>query len=459
MSSKKQFDYIEDKIKQAAENNQPPFDDGAWKLMEAKLDKEEKKRRPLFWWFVLPLLIVGAWAGYEIMRPSEKNTIVSTVNTSSQASEPKLSQEATNNTGEKTIVPVASETTNKDNKAVVENPPETDVKQTNNNLTSKQNNNENYIDDKNATTLNKTVSKSKISGNRRGKLNSRISNGEAGEDEVLNKKEEPAGLEAPENNDIDQNKPADKNEVVNNNPASNKIPADKKEAAEPSIVKKDDKTTSTVEKDVKAKEQAKEKNKGKNKGFYVLATGGADAGSTRFLLYKNSNTTPKYGAGVGYQFNKRWSVQTGFYAVNKKYVARPADYTIKPGSPMGAYPLEKINASNVIYEIPLFVRYNIISKQSFSLYAMAGASSYIMKKESYDCFYRYYNTMYEHIWQYKGNKHLFSTAILSFGIEKSIASKFSVLLEPSFAVPLSGVGDGKIKLYSTALQAGVKYSF
>jgi hypothetical protein len=91
------------------------------------------------------------------------------------------------------------------------------------------------------------------------------------------------------------------------------------------------------------------------------------------------------------------------------------------------------------------------------LYATAGAASYIMKKEKYDCTYRYYNNIYEYEWNYSGNKHLFSTALFSVGIEKPVSSKFSLLLEPSLSIPLSGVGDGKMKIYSSSALLGIKY--
>jgi len=138
-------------------------------------------------------------------------------------------------------------------------------------------------------------------------------------------------------------------------------------------------------------------------------------------------------------------------------VAGPKDYTIKAGSPMAAYEIDKIKASCLVYEIPLTVKYDIISKPSVIFYATAGMSSYILKKEKYDCFYQYYNMPYEQEWQYSGNKHLFSMANFSIGIEKKLSSQFSLLAEPSFSVPVSGIGDGKVKLYSTALQFGLKY--
>jgi hypothetical protein len=71
MSSKKQFDHIEEKIKEAADNYQPAFDAAAWKAMEAKLDGDKKKRRPIFWWFVLPLILVGALGIYYLVDKNE----------------------------------------------------------------------------------------------------------------------------------------------------------------------------------------------------------------------------------------------------------------------------------------------------------------------------------------------------------------------------------------------------
>ena len=41
---KKQFDYIEDRIREAAENSEPAFDEYAWTRMEARLDKENNKK-------------------------------------------------------------------------------------------------------------------------------------------------------------------------------------------------------------------------------------------------------------------------------------------------------------------------------------------------------------------------------------------------------------------------------
>jgi len=59
---------------------------------------------------------------------------------------------------------------------------------------------------------------------------------------------------------------------------------------------------------------------------------------------------------------------------------------------------------------------------------------------------------------YTGNKTFLSQFNLSAGVEKSITPSLSLLVEPSLALPLAGVGEGSVKLYSTALQFGIKYN-
>ena len=63
--SKKQFDNIEDKIREAADNNQPAFNDAAWGKMALLLDKDSRRKRPvLLLWLVPLLLVLTAGGGY-----------------------------------------------------------------------------------------------------------------------------------------------------------------------------------------------------------------------------------------------------------------------------------------------------------------------------------------------------------------------------------------------------------
>jgi hypothetical protein len=448
MSSKKQFDHIEEKIKQAAENNLPPFDENGWQLMEAKLDKENKKRRPFLWWFVLPLLLAGAWGGYQLLKPSDK------IIAKKEVVKKEINKEEDKTISNLNSEKIAMVEENKDKNAVevTNDSKKVSSETTQNEKSNKLNTASNKsVRDKTNDEKKQLVHPAKIKGANKGKIISNVSGGATGD--VVAGKEDAGNVEYSivRADDNTANKPV--NDAANIG-ANDKPAADEnKPVAEQ---KADDKKTLAVKEEVK-QEKKKEKDKKSNKGFYILATGGTDAGSTGLFSYSNSSITPKYGIGVGYQFNNRLSVQTGIYASNKKYVAGKDDYTAKP-DPYWQY-LTKVKAACLIYEIPLTLKVDLIKKPSFTFYGTIGSSFYIMKTEDYNYVYEYYGEEHEYAWEYTGHKHLFSTLNFSIGIEKKLSNKFSLLAEPSFGIPLKGVGDGKMKLYSSALQAGIKYRF
>ncbi len=471
MNSKKPVEHIEDKIKQAAENYQPPFDEKAWKAMEAKLDGDDKKRRPLLWWFVLPLLLAG---GYGIYTLSNKQDVKKATVAESKVI-PGKQQENVPVDGDKqsgsTTAAINASTTNTtaqaDNENAVNKP---------NNTTGVPEpsviNNFNNNDQPGTSTADKKPVKSndiatgaplakegKINYKKNGKLHATSSGGQV---DIAEESKTTIAEEGSATNNINKEVTKPVETVTKEKEAIATI-------QKPGLVKQDDKKENKEEsgkkivdnkKEQKPVEAKQEKQKGKNQGgFYAQLTGGTDAGSMHLFSFDNSSITGKFGLGLGYKFGKRFSVQTGFYITNKKYRAVGADYKIKAGSPMGMYPIEKIKAASLVYEVPLAIKYDIISKPSFILFGTAGVSSYIMQKEKYNCFYDYYGTTYENEWDYTGNKHFFSTAVFSFGIEKKLSGNLFLLAEPSFSIPLSGVGDGKMKIYSSSLQAGVKYYF
>jgi hypothetical protein len=77
--------------------------------------------------------------------------------------------------------------------------------------------------------------------------------------------------------------------------------------------------------------------------------------------------------------------------------------------------LTKVDASCLVYDIPLTLRYTISQKPTTGFYATAGISSYIMKQEDYKYYYIRYNMPHEASKTYTGNKDLFSVLNLSAG--------------------------------------------
>jgi hypothetical protein len=84
-----------------------------------------------------------------------------------------------------------------------------------------------------------------------------------------------------------------------------------------------------------------------------------------------------------------------------------------------------------------------------------------MKKETYNYYYKYTagGPTVQRKWTIKDeNKHYFSVLTLSGGYQKNIGKAFSILVEPYFKIPLSGVGFGKVKLNSGGIVFSVGIS-
>ncbi len=458
MSKEEQFEHIENKIKEAIQNNQPAFDEEAWVKMEALLDKKEKKPRPFFWiWFLFPLLLAGAGALYFFTNNKKTNN--------------KSAENISHILNEKSIEPTLEKTGLVKEKTVVENiPPLSAQKNTvqpssNSGLAKEIKNEERALSEKKYEQFKKTTSGNKL--NRQAKINNvkrvttasrtatGISNAEIAqyndEEKISNTGVENAKLKTLESVLPNGAAIAQKN-IVNNNQVS-----DVKNNNDSALVTARNDRKPVVDIITPVKKSKDISALKKSSSFYFLGSLGADIGSVKLFSFSNSSLGVKYGVGVGYQLNKKLSVQTGFYAGKKKYTAGPNDYHPKEHSYWSYVTITKVNAECMIYEIPVTLRYNLLQKSSLTYYTTIGLSSYLMKEEDYNYYYIRYNVPAEKYYTYTGNKHLFSTLSFSGGIEKKISNVLSLQLEPSVSLPLSGVGDGEVKLFSTAIMLGIKY--
>lgn len=216
----------------------------------------------------------------------------------------------------------------------------------------------------------------------------------------------------------------------------------------------DEKEIEKIVDSVIARSVSDRKPKNRISRFYVIITGGAEASGVK--LFASDKITGRAGLAAGYQLNKNISVQTGFFISNKKYVAGKNDYKAKAGSYWGMVDIKSINADCKVYEILLQLRYDFTAGKKLNLFATAGLSSYIMKKEDYYFYYDRYGAAHEAEAYYTGNKSIFSVLRFSAGVEKKISKNFSAFVSPGIAIPLAGVGEGEVKLYSTDLMIGLK---
>ena len=423
--SEKQFDHIENRIREAAENSVPDYDEHAWELMEDRLNKEDNKK-PLFLLWVIALLLVSITAGgiyFWIGNGNEKFA------------------------AEKEQQGTAQSLTNQDNIKNVSIAPDSNLIAPGSSKSRQdQLNNLGTIIAGRPPSFSKHTNTTSSQINNRKKILGVVRNGKLSSETIV-----------PE---IDTDK-----ELVIDTQFETLIPFEKEERTEKVKITNDIKNDSLQTVDSKvlnankdsASSKPVKKNIRKSSRFYLLAALGADAGSVKLMSFKNNEITPKYGIGIGYQISKRFSVQTGFYASWKKYIAGPGDYNYKAGSYWSTVKMIKVDASCLVYDIPLTIRYDLIQRPSTTYFATAGLSSFIMKKEEYNYHYTRNNMYYQSQKSYTGNKAFVSVFNLSAGIEKSITPALSLLAEPSVSIPLAGIGEGYVKLYSTALQFAIKY--
>jgi len=169
----------------------------------------------------------------------------------------------------------------------------------------------------------------------------------------------------------------------------------------------------------------------------------------------------KLASGVGAGYTRgRFTLRSGFYTVRKVYNAY-ADSYHAPSAFYARYPyLQEVNADCRVYEIPVLLSYNFGKGTRRNWFASTGLSSYLMKRETYNYFYKYTATSpvtnRERTIR-NDNQHYFSVLTFSGGYQKAISKKVSIIAEPYIKVPVTGIGFGKVKLNSTGVMFSVTY--
>jgi len=425
------FEETNKKIVEAAENHHPAYHEKAWEKMNLLLDKhmpeEKKKRRGAF--LLLFLLVAGGAIGY-------------------------IAFTGTGNINNKENIAVDNNTTQPANKVSETNktvlPQTTTPVQNNNELTPTENN---TLTVKPLSIVSLPVSTNKKPSNAGQSLLVKSSRPTRVKEDQPNKQ-----ADLPVTQNIIQDLPLNPDPSINKSKAVTQSPS-----SEPAIAKnaagseKEGPSTAVNNIAVIQKVEppnAEVKKAGKSKprkgnGLFISLSAGPDVGAINSNMGKLKTN---FGVGLGYAFNDKVSLQTGFYTSRKIYTAGPGDYN-PPSWVNIFYPnFEKVDADCKVYEIPLLVNYNFSSDKKRSWYGTFGLSSYIMKKEDYNYYYKAGTQTYSKHWVYNNeNKHYFSVITLAGGYERKINKNFSVSASPYLKLPWQGVGFGKVKLNSAGI--------
>ena len=442
-----QSEEFDRKIKEAADNHHPAYDEQAWMKMEKLLDKylpQKKDDRRRFIFFLLLFLLLGGGAATVFFTGNGRKKDQSSIADSrATVQQPGQATPGKNESPENQK--------NKNSNADIDNKEPGGSNAVNNNTSASYNTTATGFDKISVKVVVKNEQKTNTAitdgGNKNNNLN---------QPSAVNADKPVTGIDiknnwlAPvkENNNnsavgissaVSNNELKEKNadQVVNKNiiPELNK-PLKKEEATTAQAV---------TEKPVKIK------NKKSNSISFNFSAGPdiSNAGSG-----KPGRAKLLAGAGLQYTFKDRFTIRTGFYTSRKIYSASEAEYHA-PAIFYVYYPyFEKVDADCKVYEIPLSLSYNFNKSAKQSWFVSAGLSSYFMRSESYNYYYKTAPSgpIITRKWLIKGeNKHYFSVLNLSGGYQKNISKSVSLTVEPYLKLPLKGIGYGKVKLNSSGV--------
>lgn len=197
----------------------------------------------------------------------------------------------------------------------------------------------------------------------------------------------------------------------------------------------------------------------RQKKFYAGLVGGIDVTTVKFQKVENKGTD--YGVLLGYQFNRKWSIESGVYLANKYYYT-DGKYlnTSKIYMPPNAW-IDEASGDCKMIEVPVSVRYNFAVNKKSTWFSTLGTSSYFMKEEKY--VYQYYYGSagpVPHGKKYKNSSNnLFSNISVSGGYTHRLGNVADLRIEPYVKIPISGMGIAKLPLFSTGVHVGITKKF
>jgi hypothetical protein len=182
----------------------------------------------------------------------------------------------------------------------------------------------------------------------------------------------------------------------------------------------------------------------------------------------NNQIGNNIGLSVGYYLTSNLSINTGIIYSNKFYWSNAHNYFFRPtanitpianGTFAAPPPIDYINGSSNIWELPLTLRYDFAHHNKTKFFANAGLSSYFMMKQTYIYFlHSGQNPLAYKITDDQQVNYWFGVADVSVGFEAEIGKGFSFQAEPFLKLPLQNMGSENLKLTSYGFLLSFKYA-
>lgn len=163
------------------------------------------------------------------------------------------------------------------------------------------------------------------------------------------------------------------------------------------------------------------------------------------------------GFAIEYYLADTWSVQTGATYAIKKYTALGSEYETPEWISARPDDLLSAIAKCTVIDIPLNIRKYFHTKKGKTFFASSGVSTYLMLREDYNYEYTEERPNWEPFWRYENrNNHFLGILNLSVGYETPISKNLALGIEPFMKLPLTGIGEGRVRFLSFGSNIAIK---
>lgn len=187
--------------------------------------------------------------------------------------------------------------------------------------------------------------------------------------------------------------------------------------------------------------------------LYAGIIGNIDVSSVKF----QSARAPGIGAGIviGYQLNKHVSIESGIYWQKKFYYSDAKYYNPKTPYTAPSYKLLNVDGNCTMYEIPFNVKYDFKIAAKSKWFAVAGMSSYFMKKENYTYTSESWGRTSQKDISYDNSSNTWLSVInVSAGYQHQLGRSGTFRVEPYLKLPVKGFGWGRLPIMSGGISVG-----
>jgi hypothetical protein len=173
----------------------------------------------------------------------------------------------------------------------------------------------------------------------------------------------------------------------------------------------------------------------------------------------NASIGSDFGLVLTFKVSKNWSLSTGGIYAKKLYDTGFGNYNPTKNIWDEYYP-KSVNADCRVLDIPLNISYTFLTGKNTTISFGSGISSYIMLREDYRFTYTEQDNNTAVAYHVTNeNQHWLSVLNFQATFEQRLNSRVSIGLQPYMKIPLSNIGFAGVKLQSLGMAVILNWNF